>query len=466
MTALKYRPDWIILLSLLLAAGCASSPEQAPTPDIQEPPEWTAGPIGVEGTPEAWLQDFEDPILTALVQEALVNNADLKSTAAKFDQSIAEARIAGADRRPSAGLGLNGTRQKISTFGPTSTGGVRFENYNLSLDVSWELDLWGRLFDRTSAAIAQAEASQAELEAARMSLAAQVARAWFNYKAAAEQLALATRTAETYIENLKTGEARFRKGLSEGINLRRTRTQKASAIADVATRKRTLDRAARALEVLLGRYPAASLESGTGLPELPAAIPTGLPSDLLNRRPDLIAAERRLAAADKELLASKKERLPKISLTASGGSSSQEFKNLLDSNFSVWSLGANLAQPIFQGGRIRAGIDRRAALRDQTLANYRATALRAFLEVESTLAAESFLKHEQTQLYLAASEAAAAEKLAKQGYYNGTSEFIVWLDAQRTADSVNSRLIATRNLLLQNRVDLYLALGGPFLVEP
>ncbi|MGJ8653952.1 MAG: efflux transporter outer membrane subunit [Opitutaceae bacterium] len=450
----------LLALASIAVVGCATSPERSAEPHIELPNTWTSQTDSAK--PEAWLNDLNSPQLNALVQEALGNNPNLQVTAARFDQSIAEARIAGADLLPTAGLGLNGTRQKISTFGPSSTGGVRFENYDLALNLSWELDLWGQLRNRTSAALAQLQASQAELEAARLSLVAQVAKSWFNYAEATEQLFLSERTAKADADNLKTIEARFQRGLTGGLDLRQIRTQKALSAADVEIRKRACDQAARALEALLGRYPSASTQAGKSIVPQPKSIPAGLPADLLNRRPDLIAAERQLAAADKQLLATRKDLLPKISLTAAGGSSSQEFNNLLDSDFSVWSLGANLTQPIFQGGRIIANIDRSQALREQAAANYRATALQAFLEVESTLAAERYLQQEHTLLSIAADEAEATEALAWKRYRDGTSDFLNFLSSQRAANNARSRLISLRNLLVQNRIDLHLALGGSF----
>jgi NodT family efflux transporter outer membrane factor (OMF) lipoprotein len=425
------------------------------------PSAWTTS-SDENNSPTAWLDDFDAPELKALVLEAMAHNPGLEITAAHLAQSIAEARIAGADLMPSAGLGLSGARQQISTFGPTSTGGVIFENYDLSLNLSWELDLWGRLRDQTAAAIARAESSQAQLNAARLSLAAQTAKSWLNVIEAQQQVALAERTAQAYRNNQAALESRFKRGLTEGFDLRRIRTQAASAEADTATRQRALDQATRNLEIVLGRYPAGNLSPLTPLPELPAAIPAGLPAQLLQRRPDLIAAERQLAAAEREQDAAQKDLLPQISLTAAGGTASQLFENLLDGDFSVWSLASNLTQPIFQGGRIRATIDRSTAVREQAAAQYRDTALRAFYEVESTLAAEQFLRVEQSKLTLAAEEATATETLAWRRYRNGTGDFLSALDAQRTADTARSRLLSVANLLLQNRIDLYLALGGDF----
>jgi len=453
----------LIALATLAVVGCATSPERSPAPDIKLPNAWSTPASSTE--PAAWLDDLNSPELPTLIEEALTNNPNLSMTAARFDQAIAEARIAGADQLPTASLGLNGNRQKINTFGPSSTGGVRFENYDLALNLSWELDLWGQLRNRSSAALAQVEASEAELKAARLSLAAQVAKSWFNYTEATEQHTLSKRTAKADANNLNTIETRFQRGLASGLDLRQIRTQKALSDADVAIRKRAVDQAARSLEALLGRYPHADTKAGHSSPLLPKAIPAGLPAQLLNRRPDLIAAERQLAAADTELLATRKDLLPKISLTSSAGSSSQAFRNLLDSDFSVWSLGANLTQPVFQGGRILANIDRSQALREQAAANYHATALQAFLEVESTLAAERYLQQEHTLLKLAADEAKATEALAWSRYREGTADFLSFLSSQRSANNARSRLISLRNLLIQNRIDLYLALGGSFANE-
>lgn len=452
-------------LFIFVLAGCATAPVRSDAPAIQLPDNWTAQ-TAAGGSCTGWLDDLQAPELESLVLEAQQHNADLQRVTALLGQSLAEARIAGADLMPSANLGLDAARQKISTFGPTSTGGVIFDNYHLGPSLSWEIDLWGRLRDLSSAALARAEVSQAELQAARLSLAAQVAKAWFNLLEARQQVTEADRTAAAYRSNATTLEARFQRGLSPALDLRWTRTLTANAEADLATRHSALDAARRNLEALLGRYPAAALRTETALPQLPDPIPAGLPADLIQRRPDLIAAERRLAAADQELRARQKDRLPKISLTASGGTSSQEFSQLLNGDFSVWSLAGNLGQPIFQGGRIRANIDRSASIREQALAAYRNAALQALLEVETTLAAEAYLKLEYTQLQTAAAEANATERQAWQHYRQGTLEFLQLLDSQRSAASARARLIRVNNALLQNRIDLYLALGGDFRSDP
>jgi len=454
----------VMVGGLWLMAGCATAPDLAPAPDIDLPAAWSRT-VG-QSAPEPWLSDFEDPQLAELVGEALRRNAELERVTALLGQRIAEAKIRGADLMPAADFGLNGARQKINTFGPTSTGGVIFENYELSLNLSWELDLWGRLRDRTSAALAEVELGQAELHGARLSLAAQVAKSWFNLAEATQQLAEAERTAAAYVENQRSLEDRFQRGLTEGVDLRRIRTLAAGAAADVATRRRSLDAATRQLEQILGRYPGADLAAYPRLPDLPPPPPAGLPAELIARRPDLVAAERRLAAAGEEVTASRKDLLPRLSLTSNAGTSSREFDDLLDGDFEVWALAGNLTQPIFQGGRLLAAIDRAASLQDQARAAYRNAALQAFLEVETSLAAENYLREQYAQVTIAADEANAAEAQLWERYRKGTADFLAALDAQRTAASARSRRISVRNALLQNRIDLYLALGGPFAPEP
>ena len=462
MQTRRIAPAILLLAVLAAIPGCTTTtPPVQPNPDIELPGQWTSNPP--ESSPHtAWLDDFKDPALNEMVAEALTRNANLQAAAARFAQTIAEAGLTRADLRPSARLGLDANRQKINSIGPQSIDSVHFNNYQLGLNVSWEIDLWGKLRDQGSAAIAQTEAGAAELLQVKQSLAAQIAKSWFDYTSAQAQWQLAKETANSYKQNQEAMETRFQRGLTNGLDLHRIRTQTALSHAQIETAQRSLDAVARRLETLLGRYPSAAITPSDTLNDLPTAIPAGLPADLLQRRPDLIAAERRLSASEKNLSAAKKNRLPAISLTGNAGTRSDEFNELLDSDFSIWSLAGNLAQPIYQGGRIQANIDRSSAQRDQAQAQYRETALRAFLEVETTLAAESYLLREYKHQHLAAEQADAAEKLAWERYRDGTIPFSDALESQRTANSVQTNLISLRNQLLQNRIDLYLALGGPF----
>jgi outer membrane protein TolC len=222
------------------------------------------------------------------------------------------------------------------------------------------------------------------------------------------------------------------------------------------------DAAGRSLEVLLGRYPADEIEIAAKLPEITTEVPPGLPSGLLKRRPDLVAAERRFAASVERVKASKKELLPTISLSASGDAASSELSELLDYERLTARLAANLAQPIFQGGRLIAGIKLSDANSRQALASYSQAVLVAFQEVETFLAWDDYLRDEEIALRKSSKESAAAEDLAWQQYQRGLANIITVLESQRRAFNARSSLIRVMNDRLQNRLNLYLALGGDF----
>ena len=212
----------------------------------------------------------------------------------------------------------------------------------------------------------------------------------------------------------------------------------------------------------MGRYPAAALNPGIALPALPEAVPAGLPADLVSRRPDLVAAERGLAASYARYTQAKRALFPRISLTGSAGTSSKELENLLDGDFSVWNLAGNILQPLFQGGRIRGGIQQAASQSEQALALYVHSVLAAYAEVENALAAEGFLAKRQAALETATEQALAARRLAEDRYASGLVDLNTMLDAQRGAYASESQLIAVRRQRLENRVNLHLALGGGF----
>ena len=225
-------------------------------------------------------------------------------------------------------------------------------------------------------------------------------------------------------------------------------------------RRLDLDTALRQLEILLGRYPAAQLVLPAGLPELDGPVAAGLPSEVLTRRPDLAAAERRVAAAGARVAEARAALYPQLRLTGSAGTSSDQVADLLDGDFSVWSFAGSLLQPLFQGGRLRAGVDLAAAGADEALAAYASAVLRALGEVETALAAEKGLAEQETALAAAALQAEAARRLAEERYETGLGEYLVVLESQRGALDTASRRLEVQRRRLVARVDLYLALGG------
>jgi NodT family efflux transporter outer membrane factor (OMF) lipoprotein len=456
-----------VCLLALTAMACASTPaRRAPAPDFTVPTEWSAGTQVVPGSaPEQWWAEFDDPDLDAAVTEALARNHDLEAATARLDQALAIARIEGADLFPQAAANLDGVRQKRIFVGFPFAGNTTSTQWSLSLDVSWEIDLWGRLRARKSAALAEAEAARAEQSAARLSIAAQTAKAWFAVIAAREQLELAEQTARTYTTSAEQVRARYERGVRPSLDLRLALSELDDARALAAGARRQLDTATRQLETLLARYPAGELVGQGTLPRPGTTLSAGLPSELMLRRPDLVAAERTLAAGGARVRAARAALFPRLGIVGSRGRVGEHIDDLLDADFSVWSLAANLTQPLFEGGRLRGNLDLERARERELLAGYFAAVLDAYREVEQFLAAEHHLADRERELTSRSEQAGAAHDLAKQRYLAGLEDYVTVLDAQRTELSARSQLIGVRAERLETRVDLYLSLGGGFDAE-
>ncbi len=453
----------------LTVAGCATAPPaDPPSLAIAVPSEWGGSTASSEGVVAEWWTAFGDPMLTTIVEATIAHNHDLQAAVTRLDQAAATARIAGADLQPSVTAGFNAARRRQNFIGlpiPGREGGVlssRSTTLGVAVDTTWEADLWGRLRAGTRAALADLQSTAATLRGAYLSITGQAAKTWFAIAAAQQQVRLAEQTVESFQRSTDQVRDRFERGIRSSLDLRLSLANLASAQAALQARLQQRDAATRQLEVLVGRYPDSSLTTPTRLPEPPAAVPGGLPADLVGRRPDLIAAERRIAASNERLTVSRRDLYPRLSLTASGGTSTQDLQNLLNQDFSVWSLVGGLVQPLFQGGRLRAAVDRSTATVEEAVAAYAQTALTAYAEVESALAAETFLAGREEFLRTAAEQSRAAERLAEDRYRSGLEDFITVLEAQRRAFTADSALIQERRLRLENRVDLHLALGGGF----
>ncbi len=253
---------------------------------------------------------------------------------------------------------------------------------------------------------------------------------------------------------------RFQRGLERGLDLRLALTDLANAEAQLKQARNRIQTITRQLEILLGRYPAGNEMSVSALPQLPAGIAAGLPSELLERRPDVVAAFDRLQAADFRTASSKKLRLPRITLTASGGSRSSELAELIDPKAAAWNVFAGLMQPLFTGGRIQGEIFRNQARAEEMLNFYKNTALNAFREVEQALAAEEWLRQEEASLKKAVEQTESSRRLAVYSYRNNLIGILTLLDSYRSTLNAQSAHLSVSRQLLSNRINLYLALGG------
>jgi NodT family efflux transporter outer membrane factor (OMF) lipoprotein len=335
-------------------------------------------------------------------------------------------------------------------------------NFGVSLNVSWELDVWGRIRSAAAAAVANVQSQRADYAAATLSLAAQTTKSWFAVIESRQQVELAEATVVSYRETARQAKDRVEGGVQSPVDQDLALANLASAEALLQDRRQLLDVALRQLEVLLGRYPTGLLNTEAELPAIPAPVPAGLPAELLRRRPDLVAAERQVAAASQQIVSDQAALLPRISLSASGGSASSELQDILSGDFLIWSLASNLVQPVFEGGRLRARIAVAEGRHKETLEAFAQLALQAFSEVEIALAAEAFLTERERSLEAAATAAESAARVSGNRYVQGVDQLIVVLEGQRRALDAQGALLSVRRQRSDNRVDLHLALGGGF----
>jgi NodT family efflux transporter outer membrane factor (OMF) lipoprotein len=451
----------VAALLAAVAAGCALKPPPShdellkdALPHADVPPAWKTPGGTSQGVVEPWLASFNDPALSALVAEALAYNTDLRAAAAAVEQATGYVAVASASLLPAvsaAGLWSGGA----SSGGGSGLNGV-------FLNASLELDIWGRVRYEQAAAREQSVAVEADFAYARQSLAAMVAKSWFLAIEAGLQR-------EIVLESLRSGEALERLA-QDRLRIGNGNEQTvAEASANVGSVRDTLrqvelsrEQALRALELLLGRYPAAEIAVAPTLSPVPPPPPVGLPSQLLERRPDVIAAERRVAAAFDRVGEARAARLPRISLTAGGSSISSDVLVLKDRNNPVWGFGGNLLAPLYQGGALRAQVDIRTAEQKQAVAAYASAGLRAFNEVEGALSAENALRDRASVLDVTVRHNERALELVQIQYRVGSTDLRAVEQRQLALYSARTTRLQVQSQQLAQRVNLYLALGGGF----
>lgn len=450
----KRLPDLRMLIGMivLLTASCATTPERNAIDMANPPAQWTSATAVNNPIATQWLSAFADSTLTELVQNALNRNYDLKAAAARVNSAREQARIDGAARWPQLYF-TPGYRRDALTADETGA-------FEALFTMSWELDVWGRIKAAQQAAGQEAEAVAADYYGARLSLAARTAQSYFELIEANLQAEVAEQSIKDRRTIVELVRGRFARGLTRGLDLRLVLTDLANAEAQLAGSRNQVQIVTRRLEVLLGRYPGNSLKNRSILPTPPTALSAGLPSELLTRRPDLIAALSRLQAADSGLESAKKTLLPRITLTAAGGTSSPALTELIDPRAVAWNLAMGLAQPIFTGGRLKAGIRLNEARTEEAFNQYQSTALNAFREVEQALASEQWLREQEQALKEAVEQNQASRKLAVYSYRQGLIEILTLLDSYRSTLNAQSAHLSVQRQLLSNRIDLYLALGG------
>ena len=451
---------------LVLSSCTLLSDHQPPKLDIPLDQPWPNSEADIAPS-VAWLETFEDDALNTLVKTAISNNYNQKIAQTQVNAARARARLAAGNYWPQISAGFNAARRQ-STFDIGS--GVQ-QNLNNSFgfslaSISWEADIWGRIRDENKAAVLDYDAVRMDYHSARLSLAANVARQWFNAIEAKLQVALAEQTLANFEASLKIIDETYALGLNNALDVHLARTNVANAESTLNDQLAREDVIKRTLQILLGSYPKEPLNLPADLPDLSEPVPAGIPATLVERRPDVRAALARLDASASRVDIAKKNRLPRLSLTGSTGTASDELENLTNIDFLVWTIASNVAAPIFQGGKLKANQELAATQSDAAFYQYANTVLNALVEVESRLFAEPLLLNQERALERAVTESRAAEELAKEQYGAGLVDIVTLLETQRRLFNSDSNLLRLRNQRLQNRIDLYLALGGEYLSTP
>ncbi len=453
----------IIIALTVIISSCGLIPDHRIEPlSMDIPKQWRSGASSSGTLSNAWLKDFNAPNLESLVTEALLHNYDLMAAAARVKSAQAIAKINGADRFPQLSAGFDAGRSQRNSTGGFRIANARSNSFGIDFTLNWELDVWGKLQNQTQAAELDFNASESDYHAARLSLAANVTKSWFNLIEAWLQSDLLKKKVTAFENARQIIEDGYSIGINSALDVRLARANVAGAESQLNAQKILLDNATRALEILLGRYPSAEINTAEKLPILNQPVTAGLPIALLRRRPDLLAAEKRLAATDQRVSQAIKSFLPTFSFAASGGTSTSDIRDVLDYEALVWNIIGNLAQPIFQGGRLIAQKAQADANNQEALANYGQIVLQAFFEVETTIKAEQLLQKQELALQVAAKESVEAESLALEEYTSGIVDMITLLESQRRSYDAQSALLEISNQRLLNRVNLYLALGGSF----
>ena len=462
------------LTAALALSGCAVGPDylrpDAWLPDMFRSKPAAETPVARAENPAVnaeWWRLFNDPALDALVQQALAANQDLAAAAARLEAADAAAREAGADFLPRLDLGAGSTQSQTSgdTFNGRRVGQATYGNRRVAASASYELDVWGRIRRSNEAARADALASRYARDSVRLTLLCQLTGEYLTLRSLDAQQAVADDTLASREKSLKIVLARVEAGAGSPLDQAQAESALAAAQAQVAQLRRQRSLSESLIGLLAGQ-PGLSIPTGKldTLP-LPPLPPAGLPSDLLDARPDIRQAEEKLVAANARIGVAKSAYFPSISLTGNIGSESLALAGLFGSNAGFWSAAVNLAMPIFDAGRTGARVDQASAAQKEALATYRKTVQTAFREVNDALVSLRELGEEEAATRNQATAAKRTLSLAQARYEAGYVAYLEVLDAQRTANSAQLSLLSVQRNRLAAAVDLFKALGGGWRAE-
>jgi multidrug efflux system outer membrane protein len=450
------------LLGAALLSACAAVGPDYERPATPLPAQYSAATPAAEAAPAVssiWWTLFGDATLNGLVDAARRNNTDLQAAVARVEQAEALLREADALRWPTLNLGGAASRQRTSELSAAGNGGT-FNTFQLAATTGFEIDFWGRLRRASEAARAQALATDHAREVVWQTVSGLVAQGYFSLRMLDEQIALSRNTLASREESLRLLRLRLQGGAAARLEVDQAEAERAEAALQLRELQRQRDLAQSQLALLTGQ-PGLQVAAGAvrDLP-VPPAPPAGLPSALLERRPDVRQAEALLASANAQIGVARAAMYPSISLTGAFGGQSAELSDLLKSGARIWSLGLGLDLPIFDAGRRRAQTAQAEARQRESLAAYQGAVQSAFRDVGDALTNLDAARAAQADVETAAQASERALQTAQQRYDAGYSAFLELLDAQRSANSTRLRVLDNRRAQLAATVDLFKSLGG------
>jgi multidrug efflux system outer membrane protein len=474
MTSTKrYAPLALATLAIAVLTACSSVPKMAP-PQLNVPASFKEAQVGdgtwklaapAEAQPRGeWWLAFGDSTLTSLIAEATSASPTLDQAAARVRQARALAGVAEADRSPQVGVGLGAKRSRASSVSqglPDGTQTPTGNAYQAKLTASYEVDLFGRVSANVSAARLDADAAAATYRSVLLALQADVAQTYFRLRESDAELETLAQTVRLREENVKINQRRFELGDIGEFDLSRARTELSTARAEAIGVERQRAALEHALAVLLGKPPAAfGAANNPLLADTLPTIPAGVPSTLLQRRPDISAAQQSVLAANARVGVARSALFPALTLGAAGGTEASTVANLFKLDAKAWVLSALLSMPLIDGGRNQANIDRAQGQLDESVAGYRLRVLGAFQEVEDNLSGLRVLRGQAEQLDDAVQSARRSADLALKLYAAGRSPYLDVLDAQRNLASVERSAVQLRGERAVTTVALIRSLGG------
>ncbi len=450
-----------LLSCLVLLAGCKVGPNFKPL-QTEVPDRWVGPlPTPAEQDLARWWTQFDDPMLTSLVQRAVESNLDLR---------LAEARVRQA--RASRGIAVSGLGPTLSATGSyrrSGTARTTTDLYEAGFDALWELDFFGGVRRGVESATANLQAAEEARLNLLVTLTAEVATNYIGLRAFQEEIAIARRNLKAQEHSADLTRQRFEGGLVSGLDVANAEAQVATTAAQIPQLEQSAQQAIYSLSLLLGREPGALLEElsqAEPIPGAPPAVPVGIPSELLRRRPDILQAEAQIHAATADIGVATADLFPRISLTGNVGTQGNKFGALDNWSNRFWSIGPSATWNVFSTGRVRSNIEVQRALEEQSLITYRQTVLNALQEVENALIASAKEQEHYQALTQAVTANRRAVDLATKLYTQGQTDFLNVLQAQGSLYLSETALALSARTLSTNLVALFKALGGGWTPAP